>query len=314
MTTLNLNAILPASTEEKWIAWQMKNVVIFHDGLEWEWHERGRDAAHALYSCTKSILSALIGIAIEQGQLAGVELPLSSFFPRIIDDLDERKRLITIKHLLTMTSGIDWPDFDKPYWQMRKTADWIDYILRRPMAHEPGSTFSYNSGGSHLLAAILTQVSATDLLDYARNNLFAKVGISSPAWKSNQGICEGGADLFMNAKNLARMGLLYLQEGVWLGERVLSQSWIRESTKIRTKGLTHYEPKIYGQYGYHWWISPKEDNGYVDYFFAFGYGGQYLFVVPKLNIVVVIRKGLAGRNHAILSRELFHHEILKTFM
>ncbi|MBC8080039.1 MAG: serine hydrolase [Gorillibacterium sp.] len=314
MSIKDLESLLTSSTIEKWNQSRIKNIVILQGNEEWAWHERGRDDAHALYSCTKSILSALIGIAIEKGQLASVELPLATFFPETRDDLDERKRNITIKHLLTMTSGMDWPEFDKPYRDMRKALDWTDYVLGRPMAHEPGSTFAYNSGGSHLLSRVLNQVTGLDVLDYARTNLFSIIGMKSPAWKSNKGTREGGAGLFMNAKDLAKFGLLYLQEGVWNGERVLSESWINESTRVRTRGLVNYVPKIYGQYGYHWWISPKEDNGYIDYFFAFGYGGQYMFVVPQLNLVTVVRKALAGRNNAILSREVFHHDLLKIFL
>ncbi|WP_438432888.1 serine hydrolase domain-containing protein [Gorillibacterium sp. sgz500922] len=291
-----------------------KNVLVVSRGEElFQWSDRRRDTVKAVYSITKSVLSALVGIALDRGLLTGVDQPLAAFFPEWAEGEPQREA-VTLEHLLTMTAGFDWPDFDKPYWEMKRQPDWAAYVLNRSFAQEPGHAFAYNSGGSHLLAAVLTRVVDGDLLEFAREALFAPLGIHPPAWRENGGIREGGAGLFLSAAELARFGRLYLQEGEWEGKRLISAEWVRESICVRHKGLALYEPPIYASYGYHWWVSPSEQNGLCDYYFAFGYGGQYLFVVPKLHLTAVVRKSLKGRSDAIRSKELFHRAILEPML
>ncbi|MBW7477568.1 beta-lactamase family protein [Paenibacillus oenotherae] len=291
--------------------WKIKDVVLMQSGeLLWEWHEKETDRVGAVYSCTKSILSALIGIALAQGRIESVEQPLSDYFEEIRLSADERKRAIKLKHLLTMTPGMDWPDFDKPYWSMKRREDWISYILAQPMAHEPGEAFTYNSGGSHLLSAVLTKATGMSAFEYAQRELFSKLGFRKPRWNSSGGISEGGAGLHLSSLDMAKFGQLYLQRGNWNGEQLLPESWVELSTKFHHKGLLHYEPPIFGEYGYHWWLSDKAHNGAADCFFAKGYGGQYIFVVPSMELVAAIRKEPEGKSKAMLSKKLFFEQIL----
>jgi CubicO group peptidase (beta-lactamase class C family) len=292
-------------------SWKIKDIVIVHKGeTAWRWHDNQTDRVGAVYSCTKSLLSALIGIAVGQGYIGGLDQPISEYFPELEDDADRRKRAIQIKHLLTMTPGFDWPDFDKPYWKMKRTSDWVRFVLDRPMAHEPGEVFTYNSGGSHLLSAILTKATGMPVYEFARERLFDKLGFRKPRWNSFGGVYEGGAGLHLSTQDMAKFGLLYLQRGQWKGEQLIPSSWVESSTTMRHKGLLHYEPPIFGAYGYHWWISPKEHNGKVDCYFAKGYGGQYIFVVPELELVAAIRKEPEGKNNAIFSKMLLMEHII----
>ncbi|MBW7461570.1 serine hydrolase, partial [Paenibacillus sepulcri] len=178
------------------------------------WHDKGEDRVGAVYSLTKSILSALIGIAIGEGCIQGVKQPIADYFAEVASAEDPRKRGILIEHLLTMTPGFHWPDFDKPYWKMRRTPDWVSFILDQPMAHTPGEAFTYNSGGSHLLSAILRKATGEPVYDYAKRHLFDKLGFIRPRWNSSSGIHEGGTGLHISAQDMAKFGQLYLQGGV----------------------------------------------------------------------------------------------------
>ncbi|NIK25306.1 serine hydrolase domain-containing protein [Paenibacillus lupini] len=289
---------------KKWLVeWKMTTAIILReDAVAWEWYSRGEDTVGPLLSCTKSLLSALVGIAIAEGHIQSVEQPIADYFEGLPDDG------IQIKHLLTMTSGWDWPDFDKPYKAMKKSADPIRFVLDRPLISEPGTAYLYNSGGSHLLSVILSKATGQSALDYATSRLFKPMGFHQVKWTSHKGINEGGTGLQLYGRDLAKLGLLYLREGDWFGKQLISAEWIQESTRKHHRGLLHYEPPIYGAYGYHWWQSPAEHNGAFDCYFAFGHGGQYLLVAPEERLVVVLRKALAGRNEAVLSRNiLFEH-------
>ncbi|WP_219837464.1 serine hydrolase [Paenibacillus sp. R14(2021)] len=291
--------------------WKIKDVILLQRGETlWSWHDGGADRVSAVYSCTKSILSALIGIAIDQGLIGSIKERIRDYFPSLNAASDERYRMITIEHLLTMTSGIDWPEFDKPYWQMKRTDDWIGFVLRQEVVHEPGHAFAYNTGGSQLLSAILTKAAGMSTLDFAQRTLFGKLGFHKPKWDSHGGIYEGGAGLYLTARDMASFGQLYLQGGVWEGEQVISEAWVEASTTAQHKGLSHYDPPIFGEYGYHWWVSSQSHNGHIDCYFAKGYGGQYIVVMPSLELVAAIRKEPEGRANAIYSKKLLLEHIL----
>ncbi|AZN41913.1 serine hydrolase domain-containing protein [Paenibacillus albus] len=304
--------LLTDELQEKLHAWKIKDVVLLQGGsLVWEWHDKGVDRIGAVYSVTKSILSALIGIALEQGLIESIETPISRYFPQIERADDERMQAIRIKHLLTMTSGIEWPEFDKPYWQMKRTDDPVSFVLSQPMEHEPGDAFAYNSGGSHLLSAILTQVTGMSTYDYADQKLFKKLAFRRPRWNSDHaGIFEGGVGLHLTAEDMAKFGQLYLQGGRWEGEQVVPEAWVASSTTAHHKGFSHYEPPIFGEYGYHWWVSSQAHNRVVDFYFAKGYGGQYIAVVPSLELVAAIRKEPDGKGSAIYAKLLLLETIV----
>lgn len=288
----------------------MKSVVLVKGGaLAWEWHDLGEDTVEPLFSCTKSVLSLLLGIAAEEGLLQGMEEPASKWIEPLGRATDERVHQITVGHLLTMTSGMEWADFDKPYRAMRQSEDWVAYSAGVPMLHDPGKVFCYNSGGSHLLSAILTQTTGESAMQYATARLFEPLAIRHAAWSSNNGINEGGTGLHLASRDLAKLGLLCLRSGQLNDSSLVPSTWLEQTTRSHHKALKHYEPRIYGEYGGHWWVD-EGDQASGPFYFAYGHGGQYLIVAPKLDAVVVIRKKPSGRGSGIISRDLFHHSIV----
>jgi CubicO group peptidase (beta-lactamase class C family) len=239
----------------------------------------GPATTHELYSCTKSFISALTGIAIERGYLHGVQDPVLSFFPAAkVQNLDRRKRAMTVDNLLTMSSGLAWEESDATYRQLyAATHDWAAFVLDRPMEADPGAKFLYSSGNSHLLSAILQSVTASGTYQFAREALFEPIGIGSPDWNRDPtGLPIGGWGLQLSPRDMARLGYLYLHEGRWEGRQVVPASWVKASTRqqVATGGPMGY--------GYQWWVDSS-----VPLYAALGRFGQGIFVVPRLDLVVV---------------------------
>ncbi len=252
-----------------------------------EYHKE-QDQLYYIYSCTKSIMSACLGIALEQGAIESIDQPLSDFFPELLEEgVDPLKRAITLRHLLNMTSGIDWPEWTTWNYRtgpMRDSADWAKYVLERPMAQMPGQRFNYCSGGSHLLAVIIQKQTGMPLLDFAREHLFDPLGIGEVQWfQDPQDYYYGGAGVSMETSDMAELGQLYLQLGKWEGQQIVPETWVQESTAWQSRG----EDFIGTGYGYQWWLTSLERaSNKHDIYFAMGYAGQFIYVVPELDLVV----------------------------
>lgn len=249
-------------------------------------HPYRNSTKHIIHSCTKSIISALIGIAIEQGYLEGVDQPLLDIFSdREVANQDPEKEAINLEHVLTMSSGLRCRDSYLYRWngieEMIESDDWVQYVLDLPMAEPPGTYFEYCNGGSFLLSAIIQETTGMTAEAYARENLFSPLGISEIEWPSNpQGISIGWGSLSMLPHDMAKIGLLYLNEGVWDGEQIVPQEWVRAST---TK---YIDATLQDGYGYQWWVDSP------DVYMALGYAGQFIFVAPELDLVVVFTSDL----------------------
>ncbi|WP_410515113.1 serine hydrolase domain-containing protein [Paenibacillus sp. BR2-3] len=178
-------------------------------------HYRGPRTANELSkinSCTKSVLSALISIAIDKNIVPHPDTPILEFFPQLVQDSDTRKRQITITHLLTMTAGFQWNEFGglNSFPTMTRTTDWVKFVLAQPLAESPGTVMAYNSGGSQLLAAILSQAFGQSVAEFAEQQLFRYLGIERYRWdKDPQGIHTGGFGLYLKPWDMAKLGLLY---------------------------------------------------------------------------------------------------------
>jgi CubicO group peptidase (beta-lactamase class C family) len=250
------------------------------------------DAKHIVNSCTKSVTSALVGIAVSEGLIKSVNDPVLGYFrDRNIDASDARKKALTLRNLLMMSDGMDWTE-DGNYggprdsWGlMWDSPNQVDYVLSLPMREEPGRRFYYNTGASHLLSAMVQNASGKTAYDFAKEKLFTPLGIEDTFWSSdNNGVTVGGAGLFLRPQDLAKFGLLYLRKGKWKDRQILPAKWVEESTSR----LIETPMGLAGRhgYGYQWWM-----NGFGGYS-ARGYRGQYLFVVPKLDLAVVFTCGL----------------------
>ncbi|NDJ76049.1 MAG: serine hydrolase [Chloroflexi bacterium] len=238
---------------------------------------------HNLYSVTKSFTATLVGIAIDQGYIADVDVPLVEFFPaREIANLDAAKRAITLRDLLTMSAGLTCDDADFfTLGQMRRSPDFVQFMLDLPMSDTPGTRFNYCNGVSHLLSAIVQEATGQPLLAYAEQNLFGPLGITRPLWSQDpQGYTTGWSDLQLTPHDMARLGYLYLRSGQWDDEQIVSADWVTAAT---TAQLSTGQG---GGYGYQWWV--PSDRMYM----AAGYQGQYIFVVPSLDLVVVFTSSL----------------------
>lgn len=232
---------------------------------------------HDTWSITKSVVSALIGIAIEQGHVGGVDDPVLDYFPaRSFENNDERKRAITLEHLLTLSSGLAW-DWD----EMVSSRDWVQYTLDQPVVSEPGTAFLYSSGSAHLLSAIIQETTGLNAHDFAQQHLFDPLGISDVQWKADlDGISKGGWGLAMKPRDMAKLGYLYLNHGEWEGQQIIPAAWIEASTARHIQVPEPLEPwDLY--MGYLWWV--HGDGPYA----AHGMRGQFIYVIPEVDLVVV---------------------------
>jgi CubicO group peptidase (beta-lactamase class C family) len=243
-----------------------------------------RETPHNLYSCTKSVTSTAVGLALRDNLIASIDTPASSFFPDVTLD-DEGKQAITLKHLLTMSSGLEWSEPLRSglsdNWALTDSNSPADYFFNRPVAAQPGEMFNYNTGGSHLLSMIVADAAGVAAVDYVERALLAPLGIDRYMWqKDSTGHTLGGSGLALAPADLLRYGQLYLQRGVWEGEQILPEEWVDESTR------PHITTQNGVDYGYQWWVRP---NGIYN---ALGWGGQQVIVLPKQDMVVVFTAGI----------------------
>ncbi len=235
---------------------------------------------HFLWSVTKSFTSALVGIAIDQGYITDLQTPIieTYFSDKIIENWDYRKENITVEHLLTMSSGFEWSDF-QDYTDFVNNSDAVGYVLGKPLTTTPGEQFNYNTGASHILSAIIEESVGNSTLNFAIEHLFNKIGIKNYSWdEDKEGRVFGGHGLYMTARDMARFGHLYLNKGQWNDQRIVSESWVELTTKVYWTILWNMA------YGHHWWVYPR-DNLYA----AMGFLQQCIFVSEENNIVVAIQ-------------------------
>ena len=234
--------------------------------------------AHDFASVTKSVMTTLIGIASGQGKIQ-LDQPMLSYFPeRTIANRDERKERITVRNLAGMVNGLESGCLagDQPTIQkMMSNPDWVQAALDRKMVQEPGTAFCYDSPGMHLLSAILQNATGMTALEFARQNLFEPLGVEEAIWDSDpQGFTRGWGDLHLKPRDAAKIGYLFLHQGVWEGKQIVPAEWVEEAVKSQTKTGGDDD------YGYGWWISEMSSG-------AQGRGGQRIFFVPSLNAIVV---------------------------
>lgn len=240
----------------------------------------GADRPTNIKSASKSVLSALVGIAIAEGHLRGVDQPVAEILPEYFGaGTDPRKRAITIGHLLSMRSGLQSTSFGG-YGAWVESRDWVRDALARPMEDEPGGRMIYSTGNTHLLSAVLTRATGTSTHAYAVRALGEPLGIRIPRWQRDpRGIYFGGNDMYLTPRAMLRFGELYRNGGVRAGRQIVPRAWIETSMRPRgTSGYSGFD------YGYGWWL---RRSGAHDVFFAWGYGGQFIFVVPDLGMTAV---------------------------
>ena len=243
-------------------------------------HGATRARTANIKSASKSIVSSLVGIAVARKQIRDVDQTIGELLPEATRGLDSAKRAITVEDLLTMRTGLQSTSFNN-YGDWVTSRNWVRDALRRPMLAEPGGPMIYSTGSTHLLSAILTRATGTSTHRYAERVLARPLGIPLRAWtRDPQGIYFGGNEMRMTPREMVAFGVLYLNGGrAPNGTQVIPKTWIDSSWVRRTRsGWSDQE------YGYGWWI---RRSGTHDVYFAWGYGGQFIFVVPDLDLVVV---------------------------
>lgn len=231
-------------------------------------------------SVSKSVISALVGIAIDRGLIPGLDTPISRYFPELLEDADPVKRRITIEHLLMMQSGLPSTSFGN-YGAWVRSRNWVQYVLSRPLTAEPGKTMEYSTGSTHLLSVILTKVSKTSTHAFAQDVLAKPLRISLPPWpRDPQGYYFGGNEMLMTPSQMLRFGELYLQRGGFGGRQIVPSAFVEASCIPR--GRSRFNPDQ--GYGYGWWTREFASRTAC---FAWGFGGQYIFVFRDLDLVVV---------------------------
>ena len=235
------------------------------------------------WSVTKSVISILVGIALDEGYISSLDEAMVSFFPdRTIANLDSQKESITLRHLLTMKSGLQWGNSEGS--AMLQSSDWVQFVLDRPMAHTPGETWNYNSGATHILSAILNNTIGMTPSAFAEIHLFQPLGIVEYEWMADpQGLDFGGYGLQLTLQDMAKIGFLFLNNGTWDAEQIVSRGWVENSTKAYSTGVDYYDI-FQGDYGYLWWIKSSY-NAYC----AFGLYGQFIWVFPEHNVIFVTK-------------------------
>jgi len=263
-----------------------------------------QEIRHPLRSISKGVTSAMTGIAIKEGHIESVQQNVLDFYPEIAEETkDKHLRDLTIEHLLTMSAGFNTdtlPNFDGK----DSSFDAVEYILTHSnVLRKPGETFYYDSGMPHVLSAIIQKTTGLTLEAYAQKNLFGPLGITDFSWQADpQGITLGTSGLSLLPRDMAKLGYLYLHRGQWNGEQIVPAKWVETSTTmhIETKGLMNAAED--DGYGYYWWIDSF--GGYS----AHGHGGQYIFVLPGLDMVVVFTGGLADPDFPT------PHRLLQTYL
>lgn len=256
------------------------------------WHPfYRRGDLHTMQSVTKTVTSIVIGIAAGRGEFPSFDTPVLTLFDETkVAHVDDRKRRMTLRHLLTMTAGFDWNE-DVPYADpsnhcvlMEASFDWVQFAIDRPMAHEPGTVFRYNSGATQLLSPIFRAATGHDIEEYAVRHLFAPLGIARHFWKRTPtGLADTEGGLYLAPRDLAKIAYLYLRNGIWEDKVVVPAEWVKASIAPSIAVPDSGNVK----YGFKWWLYPYGRNGARVAFGGSGLGGQRPIVLPELDLVIV---------------------------
>ena len=282
------------------------------EGFRGDYTQFGIDTLHNLASVTKSITSALIGIAVDQDLIQGVHQPVFTYFPEYAHLKTASNGKITLEHLLTMTSGLEWNELE--VWlgdpthdliQLFIVPDPIAYILAKSIVAEPGTSWYYSGGDVNLLGEVIRRASGLRMDEFAASALFAPLGITAYQWDHiKPDIIHASGNLKLRPRDMAKFGQLFLNGGTWKGKRILSEEWVQTSTQAQVAipwdALAGKLGEEYidimaaegDRYGYLWWLKTYQVDGQqVPSYYADGWGGQNIIVLPSLDMVVVFTGG-----------------------
>lgn len=263
---------------------QLRSLLVSHRGqIVSEYYAKGvRSTSLAnIKSASKSLISTLVGVAIDRGLIKGLREPIVSWYPELRQDKDPRKQRITIEDLLTMRSGLESTS-GRNYGRWVQSPNWVRFALTRPMVANPGDGMQYSTGSSHLLSDILTKVTKVSTWQFANDALAKPLGFTLARWPTDgQGIYFGGNEMLLTPMQMVSIGELYLHRGLVNGKQVMPAAWVDTSCVPRTASVFDGDRK----YGYGWWMQDFQGGAAC---FAWGFGGQYIMVFRDLDLVVVV--------------------------
>ena len=271
----------------------VKNSALVHEEY---FNGYSRNHLQDIFSITKSISSSLIGIAVDKGFINSVNDPVISYLPQYLNDVtDDKMNEVTLKHILTLSSGMDWDERSYEYTDQRNTEnqmvqhyDWMQFVISRPIIYTPGTVWEYNTGSVHLLSAVLKNAAGLYADEFAEEYLFGPLGITGYEWnEDNMGYqCTGATlgGLKLKPRDLAKFGLLFLKNGNWNSNQVISETWVEEST---TQHIVI--PENTNNMGYLWWVGEVSINSEkLVYIASYGYGEQTMYLFPEFDMIIII--------------------------
>ncbi|MBM3121326.1 MAG: serine hydrolase [Chloroflexi bacterium] len=272
--------------------------VTVEDDLTFTYKEFDRDTLHCLASVSKSVTSLLFGIAVDRGNIADLDEPVSATFPEYPQWQDDLKGQVTLRQLLSMTAGLDWDEdsysYDDPRNDFHRMFDGLDpigYLLEKPVVAKPGTAFLYSSGVTNLLGEAVSRKVGMPLAEYARIHLFSPLGITSYDWRTfphSPEMAVAGGLLYLRPRDMAKIGQMVLQQGAWDGRQIISQAWIEESTAEAEPVSMDLGPGLQPSgYGYQWWRGTLA-TGETEAIYAAGWRGQFIFILPRVHTVIVL--------------------------
>lgn len=292
--------------------------------LEEYFHGHGPRDLQRLYSCTKSISSLLVGLAIEVKGL-DYDMVLNQRVVDLFADFEinnpsDRKNNLKVEHLLNQTTGINWKETGRPWseghsgYDMEKSANWVEFVLGQEMTSDSGKRFNYNTGVSHLLTVLVEILTGMPADKFANKYLFEPLGITSSEWtRDSHNYVQGGKGLSLSPDALARIGQMVMAKGQFEGRQIINEEWLEMSLSPQSKGH-----KYYGTYGFQWWLKnlaegPEPDTDGYNIRCGIGYGGQFIYMVPKWDLLVVMTGNMIGAEKFEIPQNIFKDQILALF-
>ncbi|MGP4009650.1 serine hydrolase domain-containing protein [Streptomyces sp. 4N124] len=280
-------------------------LVIRHDRLVAEryYHGSGAQRSNNVHSASKSILQALVHIAIAKGYIGSLDDPVADYLPEYFGNASPDKKKITIRHILSMTSGLDWTE-DSTESQVEMASNWVQAILGRSLVSVPGATYNYSSGNTHVVSAVLQKATHMSTCQFAHQYLFEPMGIAAEHWgRDPRGIFSGGYNVYLTPREMAKFGLLYLHDGKWAGQPLVPHGAVRAAQARTTQVDDTFA------YSEGWWMHTISGRSM---YFAWGYGGQFIYVIPSADIVLVTSENTSNtsNNKEINSRAFIRDYLL----
>lgn len=266
-----------------------------------EWIEFDNTTPHTLQSAAKSLTSLILGIAVDQEYIEDIDSSILNWYPEYNRPDRADKKAITIRHLLTMQSGLEWNEWTRsPYDRFNdlnrfyRSKEPTNYLLRKELIHKPGSNFGYNSGITNLLGDIIYRSTGRYIDEYAQQEFFKPMGINSFHWEKNNQIIAAAGGLKLLPRDLLKIGQLVLQEGVWKGKQIISEEWLMQSFyhSVHINFETDFGFNM--NYGFQWWLPGIIHPGtqkVLEPYLAAGWGGQYLIIYPEQELIIVTTGG-----------------------